>query len=94
MGSAVGILFIISKQILKSGFALRGTKMITGPENYVLFTRFTLVFSITFEQLSLLQCWHLSCFSPGDYQLGWATNIRLVPNLLCIIYHYLPSSPM
>lgn len=36
MGSADGILFIISKQILKSGFELRGTKMITGPENYVL----------------------------------------------------------
>lgn len=56
MGSADGILLVISKQILKSGVELRGTRIITGPENCVLFTRFTLTFSITFEQLSLLQC--------------------------------------
>ena len=62
MGSADGILLVISKQILKSGVELRGTRIITGPENCVLFTRFTLTFSITFEQLSLLQCWHLSVF--------------------------------
>ena len=93
LGSADGVLFITSKQILKSGFELRGTKMITGPESS-LFTIFTLIFSIKFEQLSLLQCWHLSCFPPGVYQLGWVTNIRLVSNLLYIMNHYLPSSPV
>lgn len=92
MESADGILLVISKQILKSGVELRGTRIITGPENCVLFTRSR---SLLVSHLNSCHCYSVGIFLffPGRL-LAKVTNIRLVPNLLYIMNHYLPFSPV